>query len=575
MDAGKRTLSDIIKSNRLLDVPFYQRSYVWGKDQWERLLEDVELISETDHRYFIGSIILKQQQTNSSSRYEKRTIIDGQQRLTTLSIFFKVLSLKMNDAPRFDDCFRLSRDENGNRNLAIRHSYRDIDAFNRALDAESTTELSGEDRITQCFNYFVKHVNPDKLSFDKIYNSLLFVGIDLGIEEDEQQIFDTINSLGVRLTTSELLKNYFFKENNIDQYEEYWRKTFETDKATIAYWEQEITAGRFKRTLIDVFFYSFLQIKIQDKSLGVDTKDKLLYGKVERLFESYKHFLGKYQSDTIPFLTEIREYANLFREIIHPSSVIHPIEHGNAISRINNVIFGLDASILISYVLFIVKENGGDEESLAGILNAVEAYIVRRVIVKASTKEYGSLFNESLILNNIYTREGFFDYVHEKGDKNLYVPNDHQLQQGFDNSKLTNDRARGILYLLESSVRDYNRQSNSLLSMKKYSLEHLMPKKWENNWGKLEDQDAIDFRDNKLLTLGNLAIITQSLNANINDADWQTKLKGRGSHKGLKAYSGGIETLTEYLDKKIWDENSIQERASKLYEKAVIIWPVG
>lgn len=572
MDAGKRTLSDIIKPSRLLEVPFYQRGYVWGKDQWERLLEDVELISETGHRYFIGSIILKQQLTDSSSRYEKRTVIDGQQRLTTLSIFFKVLSLKMGEGNRFDNRFRLETGE-----LAIRHSYRDIEAFKRALDMEEAVEIEGDDKITLCFNYFVRNVDLGKLSFDKIYNSLLFVGIDLGVEEDEQQIFDTINSLGVRLTTSELLKNHFFKENNIDQYEKYWKNTFEADKGMTAYWEQEVVTSRSRRTLIDMFFYSYLQIKVNDKSLGIEGKDKLLYSKVERLFESYKHFLSKYGSgdDVEAFLQEMREYANLFRQIIHPDSISHPIEQDNPISRINNVMFGMDSTVLMTYVLFAAKKNGQGSPGLAEVLRVVESFIVRRFITKASTREYSGLFSESLILNNVSTKEAFLDYTNRKTDKNIFMPSDLQLREGFNNSKLTNTRASSILYMLESSVRDYDRQSNSLLSMKKYSLEHLMPKKWENNWGTLEAQEDIDYRNNKLLTLGNLTIITQSLNANINDADWQTKLNGRGNHKGLKAYSGGVETLTRYLDKPEWNEQEIEGRAEDLYHRAVTTWPLS
>lgn len=571
MDAGKRSLDQILTGSTLLEVPFYQRGYVWGKDQWERLIEDMEFISSTDRSYFIGSIILKQQWVNSGSA-QRRTIIDGQQRLTTLSIFFKVLCQKNDDTNRFDRRFRL---EDGN--LAIKHSRRDSEAFNAALNTSDVATLDGNDKVTQAYNYFVRHLDPSKLDIDKILNQLQIVVIDLGLDEDEQQIFDTINSLGVRLTTAELLKNYFFQDNDLEDYKTYWENVFEKDTASLAYWEKEINAGRFKRTLVDLFFYSFLQIKIQDKELSVDAKDKLLFGKYERLFESYKHLVGsgKYEIDKTEFLVEMRQYAELFRKIIDPGSIDQPIEPTDAVNRINNVIFGLDASILIAYLLFVVQRNGNDQESLSGILNAVESYMVRRVIVRASTKELGSLFGESLILNDIYTREAFNDYVLEKSDKSLFFPSNSQLKFGIENSKLTNSHARGVLYLLESSVRDYARNSNSLLGLKKYSLEHLMPKKWENKWGQLESIEATEARNNKLLTLGNLAIITQSLNANINDADWQTKLNGRGSHRGLKAYASGIETLSTYLELPAWDESTIQERADNLYDQAISVWPAG
>ena len=97
MDAGKRSINDIFNGNRVLEIPFFQRAYVWEEAQWERLLEDMEKVSKSNKPYFLGSVILKQQPTSTGGRVgDIRTLIDGQQRLTTLNIFFKVLCLKTN-----------------------------------------------------------------------------------------------------------------------------------------------------------------------------------------------------------------------------------------------------------------------------------------------------------------------------------------------------------------------------------------------------------------------------------------------------------------------------------------------
>ena len=92
MEAGKRTINDIFNGNRVLEIPFFQRSYVWTEAQWERLLEDMETVSSINKPYFLGSVILKQQQTNTGNNVgDRRTLIDGQQRLTTLNLMLKVL----------------------------------------------------------------------------------------------------------------------------------------------------------------------------------------------------------------------------------------------------------------------------------------------------------------------------------------------------------------------------------------------------------------------------------------------------------------------------------------------------
>lgn len=136
---------------------------------------------------------------------------------------------------------------------------------------------------------------------------------------------------------------------------------------------------------------------------------------------------------------------------------------------------------------------------------------------------------------------------------------------------LTNKQAAGILYMIESKTRDRKKYSTSLLGISKYSLEHLMPKKWQNHWGTLNDEQDVEQRNRKLLTLGNLAIITQALNTSIRDADREAKKNGRGNKAGLKQYGNGLETLSPYLELPDWDESAIDDRADDLCQKALAI----
>ena len=97
MDAGKATISGVFNGSRLLEIPFYQRAYVWGEEQWERFLGDMEFVTASKRPYFLGSIILKQASSGNtwSEVSEVRTVIDGQQRLTTMVIFFKALCAQL------------------------------------------------------------------------------------------------------------------------------------------------------------------------------------------------------------------------------------------------------------------------------------------------------------------------------------------------------------------------------------------------------------------------------------------------------------------------------------------------
>lgn len=569
MDAGKRTINDIFNGNRILEIPFFQRSYVWDKTQWERLLEDMENISQTNKPYFLGSVILKQQPTTTGNRVgDQRTLIDGQQRLTTLSIFFKVLALKTKDDYEFNRMFRL-RDL-----IAIQHNHNDIAAYENVMNLIELENLKGFDNITNAYHYFKENINPEKLNINNILSNILFVGIDLSENEDEQQIFDTINSLGVTLTTAELLKNYFFNRNEITIYEDYWKNIFEKNEETKQYWDREITTGRIKRAFIDLFFFSYLQIKIQDKALNIKTEDKIEFSKVENLFESYKKIIQTYLgNDKNGILKEIKEYALIFRNNFDFTIIENELTAQSGIERINAIIFGLDTSTLIPYTLYILKNLQNDIERNE-LFNFIEAYILRRMVVHANTKNYNQLFTDRLINNEILSKKQFLEYLEGQADKVNFLPSNEELKQGFNSSCLVNKQAAGILYFIESKIRNKSLQSTQLLGISKYSLEHLMPKKWENNWDKLSTQEDKINRNRKLLTLGNLAIITQALNSTIRDANWSIKCAGKADKKGLNTYAAGLETISQYLSKDEWNEQTIEERASFLYENAKEIWKI-
>lgn len=132
MDAGKATISGVFNGSRLLEIPFYQRAYVWGEEQWERFLGDMEFVTASKRPYFLGSIILKQASSGNtwSEVSEVRTVIDGQQRLTTMVIFFKALCAKNGTNNLFERDFVL---ETGD--VALRHGKYDRQDFEKVVSA--------------------------------------------------------------------------------------------------------------------------------------------------------------------------------------------------------------------------------------------------------------------------------------------------------------------------------------------------------------------------------------------------------------------------------------------------------
>jgi uncharacterized protein with ParB-like and HNH nuclease domain len=568
MQAGRSTINDIFNQNKVLEIPFFQRAYVWNTDQWERFLEDMEMVSMTNKPYFLGSVILKQQLTQSTQSVgDRRTVIDGQQRLTTLCIFFKVLSLKLKNE-FFANIFRLPM---SSFDIALKHNHNDEDSFHTVMNLTDETVLPASDHITMAYMFFKENMYVDKINPQNILTNIMFVGIDLSYDDDEQQIFDTINSLGVRLTTAELLKNYFFGRDDYQQYITYWQNIFEANEEVKKYWDTEIVAGRIRRHFIDLFFYSFLQIKIQDNKYSVKTEDKNQYTKVDGLFDSYKSFISEYKIDKQELIEEIKQYAILFKNNFDLQVLDSDLPAESSMDRINAIIFGLENTTIIPYVLFILK-NVSDTTEQKAIFGFLESYLLRRMVCHSNTKNYNSLFSESLINNEILSLKELKEYIENRSADNNYFPLDDELERGFKHSRLVNKQATGILYFIESKLRNRSLHSTAMLGLKSYTLEHVMPKKWENNWPAVDSQQEKEQRNSALMTIGNLTIIPSSLNSSIRDSNWEIKKNGTINRPGLIQYASGLETFSQYLSEDIWDEAKIEHRANFLYEKARIIW---
>ena len=583
MNGGKNTISQIFNGNRLLEVPFFQRSYVWDEPQWERLLTDMENVSKVGKPYFMGSVILKQQPTRISAKAgDIRTIVDGQQRLTTLQIFFKVLSLLKGatETAYFDRTFFLMTG-----GKAMLHNHNDEPMFDYVMNLRTLDDLSKKnDKISKAYTYFQKHINASSLDFLKIMNNIIFIGIDVDATEDEQQIFDTINSLGVTLTTAELLKNYFFNRD-LPKYKMYWEDVFEIDEPTKAFWDTILTAGRYRRSLIDNFFFAYLQIAIQDIS-GLQTKgasittvsanDKEEFSTMENLFNSYKNFIDKYNIDKTALLNDVKNYAVIFKDNIDTDIVNKELVPDAGKERMNELIFGLDNATLIPYFLYILK-NQPNTVLRDELFDYIEKYIVRRIICKSSNKGYNNFFAATCISKKCLTKTAFEALT--KGSTTVTsstdMPLDIEVIGSFTNNVYYNRTATNILYLIESKKRTPSLHATALKGIKQYSLEHMMPKNWRTNWYTTPMTPADETkRDATLLLIGNLTIITQRLNSKISDEYWTKKLTGKTGTDGLLRYASGIEITEPYLRKLDWNETEINTRTSDLLNMVLTYWAI-
>jgi len=558
VEAGKRSIRDIFNGMRLLEIPYFQRAYVWDDDNWDRFFADMETVSTTQKPYFLGSVILKQKPTGAgSSTGDVRIVIDGQQRLTTLFLFLKALGKARGQEDLLRQTFY-----NMAGTLAIAHNHLDAPIFEAILSDRVTPKLEdhyAQNQVLAAYRYFDKQATRIRaIDPMRLFSHVYFVGIDLGAEEDEQQVFNTINSLGVSLSTAELLKNDLFHRDNASLFDQTWLPAFEADEDTRQYWSASITAGRERRENIDLFMQAYLlMVAANPDSVRVDA-----------LYPSFKNHL-KTLDDTGVLIEDLTQCAAIYRDHVDPGVQDIQLAKDDYVDRLTVVVFGLSTTTVVPYILFILRNaNGADRDRL---LYLVETYLVRRFLCKDTSKNYNKFFG-SLIRDNVTTPHMLVERFKAEASTVNAFPDDHAVRSGVLDSDLTNKQALVILWLLELSVRNNKKQSTALSGLSHYSLEHLMPKKWRNHWGHLPPEEAAR-RDQSLKKLGNLSLLASGLNTSVSDSDWATKKAGSGNHLGLEEYAKGLETLSPYLPLPSWDEASIAARAEKLTEQILQTWP--
>jgi len=559
----KAQIRQILNNSRYFKIPFFQRSYVWSEENWDRFLEDMKVVSATPSPFFLGAYIAKIELTNSNEEIgDVRVLIDGQQRFTTILLFFYTLCKKLDKTRLFEQWFFVTSSKH---DICLQHNHNDKEIFDAIVTGQLTPALRkkyAKNKVLLAYNFFDENIDIQDFDLNVLLNSLYFVPIDLSPDEDEQQIFDTINSLGVKLTIGDLLKNFLFSDtDDYKLYEKTWKEIFEKDQDTQEFWSADVTSGRQKRTNIDMFLQAYLTIK--------STSDFSL----NSLFSAFKKYLKEqhFEENKEEIVNDIIEYAKLYRKHFDPEVLNTSL--GNTVSsikRLNIIFWGLEITTFIPYCLFILREQEDNEQEASAIFEYLEKYLMRRLICKWDTKYYNQLC-QKFIRNRVITLDELIKGISNiENDYYINMPKDLDIRKAIDEYDLTNKQSLGILFLLELHLRE-EKDSTQLLVFKDYELEHIMPKKWQQYWPLIGDNTE-DNRKKHIGLLGNKTILNGKLNNAIKNASWDIKKEGKPEHPGLQKCARDLKTF-QFEDIEVWNEEKIEERNDQLYQQICQVWP--
>ena len=590
MRAESERVLEIFRNDRALRVPFYQRAYVWEPDpQLRRFVQSLEYVVENQRPYFLGSIILKSENPAgiSANAAEQFIVIDGQQRLTTIAVFLKALMLTLNRNEEFRSTFLLEDDNTPiqERHIpTILHGGDDRTIFNEIICAETPVLEAPNGRSTQlknAFRYFCKYLlrrndeNEDNLRegitprdlYYALRNQIMIVKILLGPDENEQQIFDTINSAGTRLTTGELLKNYLFDSNQMeDSYRENWYPLFEQND-NISYWRQSITAGRNTDTNIDTFFYALMLIKVFEGNIVLtDRLKRILRHKDMGMFENYKRLIPTY-IDKETIIQEINRYGNRYKEICTGNDVLtEDLPTEGDVRRLYCFMQASQTMTMVPYILYVC-ENQVEETERSRMFALLESYVMRRVIVGTSNHSYSDLFSENLISNRITTYEGLHEYIEGRVGTDLEFPSDEQVKNALLHRDCSKN-ARVILYMLESKLLT---AEDSLLPYDSFISIPMMPKNVSEAWP-MEQDMTDDDRKELYLCLANFALY-QSQRKKISRVLENTRWRDK-KYQLLEGLNIATRTNRSIVNSEGWSRLNIVERADELSELILEAWPL-
>lgn len=582
----------------LVRIPFFQRGYVWNIENWDDILID---LLDFNKSHFLGSLILKQLEKQTGKPKEV-LVIDGQQRLTTLSVLLRALYNSF-DAETQKNCdssvknylFFKKNQTDKDFFVKIEHSKIDKKYFQKVIKNEVTQDeydaivvenpatktTSKSNKVLQCLKYFTEKLNTIEVSKRlDLFNRLLdqenkiLVIIDLSEKEDEQAIFDTINSAGVRLSSADIIKNALFQKaldlfDNVEDvetlYKDNWENVFSLDEDAMNFWDTPRATGRLMRDNIEILLHSISVIK------GFFDPDKHTLSDLSNLYKAYILKINK--TDLEAFIKEISKYAKLFREKILVFNGSTLFNHQDNYSRLFHILSVCEISTFHPYILSLFYKYDNNETKLCEELKKIERVVIRRMITKSETKSYNKMCKEFIKDNSTV-------------DVKISEQTKDEVVNGL--SSISNKNATLLLFWVEL----YRRANDSKQSVKElkynYSLEHVMPQKWEEYWSKVDVVDnasnvitdkelAKRERYSKIYSIGNMTLLNSSLNTSLRNYEFSRKIEGEGKKRGIRHYADLGITRFDILDvydngDKVWNEKKITGRTTNLANDILIIW---
>ncbi len=544
MEAKEATLLGFFEENQnnQFVIPIYQRVYSWKKEQCEQLWDDIIKIGGNDkmNGHFIGSILYAQDSVYTT-KHNEFLIIDGQQRLTTITLLLIALRNHSSDEVKRKEIesYLINSNKDGDKKFRLILSESDKDTLLSLID-KSKRKPSEPSKIVENFKFFEEQINKNTDKLEAIFKGLeklMIVWIALKKEKDDPQlIFESMNSKGIELTQTDLIRNYIVMETEVGKQEDFYNQ----------YWRAMEEDFKQNETLFNRFVRHYLTIKT-----GKIPNEKKVYG-------AFKDYQQKEGIEIENLLKDLQKYCGYFCQIAFKK------EADKDLNKALSFLVDLEMDVVYPLLLELYsdyKDGVLSKQDFIPIIYLTESYICRRTVCGFGSNGLNKFFpsftkkiNKDQYLESI--KAHFLSLEKTTGK----FPKDSEFKDSFITIDFYNFQKKEYFF-----ERLENFDTKEPVNTKECTTEHIMPQtldwEWERDLG--ENFEAI--HEKYLHTIGNLTLT--GYNKEYSNKSFQEK---RDMENGFKQSS--LKLNQSLKDLESFGEKEIEKRANDLADFALKIW---
>ena len=542
-------------------IPVYQRNYDWSHQQCKQLLDDILSIGTSTKRnaHFIGSIVYVHDDVYSASGIRELSIIDGQQRLTTLTLIYLVIyrlaKFSGNDHlfNRINETYLINKFAADEEKLKLRPTENNDRALKYLLRSDNQEEYSDFSRLIDNFNYFKSRILEE--NYKEVLagiDKLMFVEVSLDRDKDDpQRIFESLNSTGLELSQADLIRNYILmglkrkSQNKI--YENYWEHI-----------EHQAKVESTNSSKVSDYIRDYLTLE----NKKIPNKSKVYY-----------EFKEKYPTSTVEVLQDI--LTPMKKLVKHYNKLLNPAQEPDKDIRLQlQYINRLEINVAFPFLLRVYDDYSTgviSKITFLEVLGLIQAFVWRRFIIGLPTNALNKIF---MRLHEDINSENYLTSIQlalltKKGSQRF--PRDKEVINALREKDMYGIKPKNRIYFMERLENHENKELVIIDGNNDITIEHIFPQNPEPKWKiELGEEEYKLFKENHLNTIANLTL--SGNNGQLGNKYFLTKkeMNVDGKEQGYKYSRLWLNRYLVQIDK--WGNNEIEKRFKIIEERFLRIW---